>query len=123
MSEPQSINRDEEHLRLLTVFHYVCAGLAALFACFPIIHLIIGLMLVLRPEIFGPGKNQPPPFFGWFFVIFAAAFILAGWTFAVLLAWAGRCLGRRERYMFCLVMAAAACMFMPFGSACSPSLF
>ena len=33
MSDPMLINRDEEHLRLLTIFHFVCAGMAALFAC------------------------------------------------------------------------------------------
>jgi hypothetical protein len=116
MSDPKLISRDEEHLRLLTIFHYVCAGMAALFACLPIFHLIFGLVMVLRPEVFGSGKNQPPQFFGWFFVIFAGMFILAGWTFAVLLAWAGRCLSRRKRYTFCLVVAGVACLFMPFGT-------
>ena len=54
--------------------------------------------------------------FGWMFVVFAGLFILAGWAFAVCLVLAGRFLARRKRYMFCLVMAALACMFMPFGT-------
>ena len=28
--------QDDEHLRLLSIFHYVVAGMAALFAMFPI---------------------------------------------------------------------------------------
>lgn len=115
MSEPILINRDEEHLRLLVIFHYVCAGLAACFACLPIIHLIIGLLMLLRPQVFGPGKDQPPPFVGWLLVLIASGLILAGWTFAGCLAWAGRCLGRRRHYLFCLIMAGVACLFMPFG--------
>jgi ABC-type Na+ efflux pump permease subunit len=110
------MNQDAEPLRLLSIFHYVCAGMAAILAFIPIIHLIIGLVLVLRPEVFGPGENQPPPVIGWFFVIFASAFIVAGWTYAALLACAGRCLGRRRHYTFCPIVAAAACLFMPFGT-------
>ena len=116
MSDPNLINRDEEHLRLLAIFHFVCAGFAALVACIPIIHLVLGLVLLLAPQIFGPGKDQPPQFVGLMFVLFASVFILAGWTFAVLLAWAGRCLGRRKHHTFCFVMACVACLFQPFGA-------
>jgi hypothetical protein len=110
------MNQDEEHLRLLSIFHYVCAGLGALCACFPIFHLIFGLILMLKPESFGPGNNQPPTWFGDFLVAFASVIILLGWIFAGLLAYAGRCLARRKNYTFCIVMAGISCMFMPFGT-------
>lgn len=116
MSEPALINQDEEHLRLLRVFHFVCAGLAAFFACIPIFHLIIGLVMLLAPQIFGSARNQPPAFIGLFFVIIASVFILMGWTFAALLALVGRNLGRRKHYTFCFAMACVACMFAPFGT-------
>jgi hypothetical protein len=110
------MNHDEDHLRLLAIFHYVCAGLGAMIACFPIMHLIFGLVMVLSPESFGSGKEQPPAFLGWFFVSMASLFILAGWTWAALIAWAGRCLNRRKHYLYCFVMACVACLFMPFGT-------
>jgi hypothetical protein len=44
------------------------------------------------------------------------AFIFAGWMFAILLIVAGRFLSKRKHYMFCLVMAAISCIFMPFGT-------
>lgn len=117
MSESNFNNRDEEHLRLLSVFHFVCAGMVALFSLFPIFHLILGLVVVFKPEaLFGGAKEQLPALFGWFFVIFSSAFMLAGWTFAALLAWAGGCLRKRRHYLFCLVMACVACFFMPFGT-------
>ena len=30
------MNEDLEHLRLLSIFHYVVAGIGALFACLPV---------------------------------------------------------------------------------------
>ena len=32
------MTRDEEHLRILSIFHYVVAGIVALFSLFPVIH-------------------------------------------------------------------------------------
>jgi hypothetical protein len=109
-------NQDEEHLRLLSIFHYVCAGFAALFACFPILHLLLGLAIFLRPEFFGSRGDQPPAFVGLLLFFFAAAMILLGWAFAACLAWAGHCLSRRKNYTFCIVMGGIACAFVPFGT-------
>jgi hypothetical protein len=107
---------DAEHLRLISIFHYVVGGMSVLFACFPIIHLVFGLVFIFAPEKFGQGTNQPPAFLGWFFVIFASCFILAGWTVGVLIMLTGRFIGRRKRYTFCFVMACVECLFMPFGT-------
>ena len=107
---PQQI-LDNEHLKLLSIFHYVVGGMAALFACFPIIHLVVGLFLILAPGKFGHGSQQPPAFIGWFFVVFASVFILVGWTLAVLVLIAGRCIAHRKHYTFCFVMACVECVF------------
>lgn len=113
--KPQQ-DTDNEHLKLLSTFHYVVSGMAALFGCFPIFHLILGLFFILAPEKLGHGSQQPPAFIGWFFVGFASVFILLGWTFAVLLLIAGRFIARRKHYMFCFVVACVECLFMPFGT-------
>ena len=57
-------NTDGEHLRLLSIFHYVVGGLAALFACIPLVHLAMGVFMIIAPGKFGPSSNQPPAFFG-----------------------------------------------------------
>jgi hypothetical protein len=109
------MDRSDEHLRLLSIFHYVVAGMAALFSMFPVIHLVMGVIFLVAP----PSNAQdalPLAFVGWFFVIFASFFILCGLTFATCLVLAGRNLARRRRYLFCLVMACVACMFVPFGT-------
>ncbi len=110
------MTQDEDQVRLLSIFHYVVAGLAGLFALLPIFHLMFGLMFILAPNKFA-GKGEPPPaFIGWFFVILAAVFITLGWIFAVFVFTAGRFLARRKHYLFCLVMAGVDCVFMPFGT-------
>ena len=113
------MNQDLEHLRLLAIFHYVVAGLAALFACVPIIHLVMGLLLIFSPETFEHGRQNRDEMLwvpGLILSVIASMFILAGWAFATCVFLAGRNLARRCRYTFCLVMAGVMCIFMPFGT-------
>jgi len=112
------MNQDEEHLRLLSIFHYVVGGITALCACFPLIHLVIGLALVFAPETRSSPEHSPVPdrLVGLFFTLFAAALIILGWAFAIATAYAGRCLARREHYTFCLVVAAVSCLNTPIGT-------
>jgi hypothetical protein len=111
-----TMKQDEEHLRLLSIFHYVVAGLAGLISLFPIIHLIIGLIFVFASHHVTSNGELPPAFIGWIFVILAATFITLGWIMAALILTTGRFLARRKHYQFCLVMAGIECLFMPFGT-------
>ena len=111
------MNRDEEQLKLLTIFHYVVAGCAAFFALFPALYLVLGLIMLLVPASFKDNSGQPPPVFvAWIFIAIGSVFIFLGWTFAAFVVAAGRFLARRRHYTFCLVMAAVECLFMPFGT-------
>jgi hypothetical protein len=112
---PQRI-LDDEHLRLLSIFHYVKGGITALFACIPIIHVVFGLVLIVAPRLFGHGNDQPPAFLGWLFVILGFFIIFLGWTVAVLVLIAGRCIARRRHYTFCFVVACLECLSVPFGT-------
>ena len=105
------MDQDQEHLRLLSVFHYVVAGLATIFSCFLILHIAMGIAMVT-----GVLDGGPPRMFGWLFVVLPGIFMLLGWAFAVCLFAAGRCLAARKHYTFCLVMGAISCLFMPFGT-------
>ena len=105
--------QEEQHLQLLAIFHYIVGGLAALFACFPLIHLTIGLVMV-----FGgfSGNQAPPAFVGWLFIILGGGFFLVGQSLAICIVIAGRFLARRKRYLFVFVVACCECLFMPFGT-------
>jgi hypothetical protein len=116
------MNSDQEHLRLLTIFHYILAGLSAVMACFPIIHLIMGLMFLNHPEMFNGPANQPPPppelfrMFGMMMIIIPAAMICLGWIFALCLFLAGKNLSRRKNYTFCMIVAGISCLCIPLGT-------
>jgi hypothetical protein len=105
--------QDAEHLHILSIAHYVMAGVMGLVACFPILHLVIGIgILASARENIDQAAGV-----GVVFVALAGMFILAGWTLAACIAYAGRNLARRERHMFCLVVAGIeACTCVPLGT-------
>ncbi len=107
------MQQDLEHLKLLSIFHYVAAGMAAMVACIPFIHFFMGL--ALATGAFGDTDPEARPV-GLVIMLFALGFILVGWTFAALVAFAGRSLQKRKRYTFCLVMGGVECLFMPVGT-------
>ena len=109
------MTKDEEHLRLLSIFHFVVAGMTALFALFPIIHLVVGLAIV-SGALPSPEGDEVPGFVGWLFVVFSGTWIILGLAFAAMIALGGRALRRRQHYTFCLVVAGLACLVMPFGT-------
>ena len=110
------MSQDEQHLQLLSIFHYVVGGIVGLIACLPCIHLALGIALVSGVIPAQPGHQGPPSWFGWIFICGGSVFILLGWSLAVATILAGRFLARRTHYIYCLVVAAIECAFMPFGS-------
>jgi hypothetical protein len=111
------MNRHAEHLQLLTIFHYVVAGLAALFSFFPLLYSLVGGFLLYAAHHPGPNNQEPPPaFLGWIFIAVGVVFFLAGITLAICILIAGQCLSRRKAYSFALVIACVECLFIPFGT-------
>ena len=110
------MNQDLEHLRLLSVFHYVLAVLAGLCSLFPLLYLGFGLAILTGHFPDGHSGDAMPGFMGWFMVLFGAAWLVCGLAFAICLWLSGRYLAQHRRYVFCLVMAAISCMFTPFGT-------
>ena len=108
------LNADVEHLRLLSIFHYIVGAITGVFSLLPVMHLAIGVAMVTGR--FEQSGEAPPAMFGWFFIVVALVFIVCGLALAACLVLAGRFLSRREHYLFCFVMAALACIFFPFGT-------
>ncbi len=108
-------NQDAEHLRLLSIFHYIVGGIFGLFSLFPLIHLAVGIA-VLMGVFEDVDGDAPPEFLGWLFVLLPLVMVVTGLTFAVCIVIAGHRLGRRTGHLYCLVIAGLECFFMPFGT-------
>ena len=112
------MNKDSEHLRLLAIFHYIVAGLAALFSFFPLLYTAMGAFFIWVANHPNPKQTgEPPPeLLGWIFIAGGSFFFLLGLTMAVCILIAGRSLAMRKRYLFAFVIACVECIFMPFGT-------
>ncbi len=108
-------NQALDHLRTLSVLHFVYAGMTAIFATIPIVHVIVGAFFLFSPPP-SAADGPPPELFGGIFLGVGLLVMGLGWTKAILMACAGLCLRRARRRTLCLVAAGVACMFMPLGS-------
>ncbi len=119
VTEPRVVDQDAEHLRLLTIGHYVLAGMAAFFGSFPLIHVVVGLVLS-GVGIFAPGSGDdraPLMAVGVFFTLIGGTFVLVGWSIAVALLFSARSLAHRKRYVFCVVVSGLVAAFcIPMGT-------
>jgi hypothetical protein len=112
------MDRDTEQLNLLAIFHYVVAGLAALFSFFPLLYTTVGAIFIFaaRHGTAKPGEDLPPEFLGWIFVVLGSLLFAVGIAMAICILITGRSLALRKRYSFVLVMACIECLFIPFGT-------
>ena len=109
-------NQDEQHLKLLSIFHYIVGGIIALFSSFPIFHLVFGIIMIVSPDTFESKGETPPAFIGWLFAIIGGTIVIIGWVFAICVIIAGRFLSLHKHHLFCLVIAGIECIFIPFGT-------
>jgi len=120
MDLPQDV-RDEiidaEHLRLLSIAHYVDGILCIVFASFFILHFVLFAVMASNPEWMAHGKSAPPDGLFKLFTAILGVFIIAGWTLGALTIYAGRCIRRRARRTFTFVMACINLVFIPIGTA------
>jgi hypothetical protein len=110
------VSQDVEHLRLLSIFHYIMAGLGALCSFFPAIYLVMGIAM-LAGWMEGDKGEPAPAIVGWIFVAIGVIVMLFGFAYSALLALAGRFLSRRKHRTFCFVMAGLSLLFAPVGTA------
>jgi hypothetical protein len=113
------VSRDQEHLRLLVIFHYVYSGLCALGGTIPIFHFVMGLVFLISPESVARESEAGAAsvaLIGWMFTIIGGAFVLVGWTKAVLVFLGARSMARRRRYGLCMVAAGVCCIGVPLGT-------
>jgi uncharacterized membrane protein len=105
--------QDLEHLRWLRIGYFINAGIMFLVALFPVIHLVIGVMMVAGS--FDSGKDSPPAFVGFLFIGVALVIMTGAAAMAVCNLLVANYLAAQRRWIFCIVIAALNLMFSPVG--------
>jgi len=111
---------DADHLILLSIFHFVGAGLALLATLFLLAHFAMFHAFFANPQMWQNQKEGPPPqqvfevfsMFKWFYLIFGF------WTVssAILNVISGLCLRARKQRVFSMFVGAVNCLHVPLGT-------
>ena len=132
---PPPNRADEEHLNLLSIFHFVAAGLACFGLLFLFGHYQMMYTFMDNSRIWATPKGTPMPaippiqsmppappmpfspkeffaIFQWFYLMFGAWFVVSG----VLNLISGFYLRARKNRTFSLVVAAINCLHFPLGT-------
>jgi hypothetical protein len=111
------VDRDSEHLALLSILHYAAAAVTALMACFPLIHVAIGTFFAFMPDSMrGTGKEAIPRAVGLMFMGMGLAFVSVGWTLAASHFLTARFLKQKRRHTFCVAVSLVTCVACMFSS-------
>jgi hypothetical protein len=116
---PLPNSADTEHLRLLVIFHYICAALVALFGSFFLIHVVLGILIVsgaIPMHDNSVNGTAAPQWIGYIFILIGLIPVCIGWGIAILLFLSARHMSARRRRLFSIVIACISCGFMPFGT-------
>jgi peptidoglycan biosynthesis protein MviN/MurJ (putative lipid II flippase) len=108
---------DENHLDILSIFHFVGAGLALLGILFLPAHYAMMHAVFANPKFWEDQRQTPPPaelfaIFKWFYLVFGAWFLAS----AVLNLFSGFCLRARKHRTFSLVVGGVNCLHVPLGT-------
>lgn len=115
---PQRGNPDVEHLRILSICHWVGAGFAVLGLMFLAAHFLMMRTMFMNPAMW---KNEPqggPP--EQFFTVMMVMYVFGALVmllFLALNAMAARFLAMRKNRGFCLFVAGCNCIQVPLGTA------
>ena len=111
------VNQDREHLKILSICHYVFAGLCLFPFLYGFIYMFMGVffgaMMAGMPQ---QNDGPPPALFGGIFVIIGL--IVSGISLAIGVAaiMSGRKMSKLNGRMFSFIFACIICPFIPFGT-------
>ena len=109
------VNRDFEHLNILSILFYVLSALVGLGALFFSLYIIIGIFF-LSVDIPQKAGDPPPEFIGGFMIVFGLIFVVAFAVISILAFKTARSLKSHTNYTLCFVTAAIACLWVPLGT-------
>ncbi|QDU71829.1 hypothetical protein [Mucisphaera calidilacus] len=108
-------DRDVEHIKLLSIFHYIVGGLCCLFASVFLFYIIMGLTLILAPVAIDD-LPMPAPILGLIVLLLGSIPLISGWTIGILTILSGRSMRAFRARTFSIIIACVSCLFIPLGT-------
>ena len=113
----ETVDRDIEHLNLLSILQYASAALTALVGTIPLIHVAVGALITLLPDaVLGGGKEAFPRMVGVLFMSIGLIFVTGGWCLAAAHFFTARFLKQRRHFVFCVAVSLVSCFACMFSS-------
>ena len=109
------MDRRQEHVRLLAIFHFVYAGLIFLCSLVPVFWVAIASLW--WPELAGDIDATPVVATGALGAALIGFGVLLAWIWAAVVALAGHSILNHKRYTYDLVVAGLLCLCVPLGTA------
>jgi len=130
------MDRDQEALVLLSIFHFIMGGVVILCASLAVIGVIVGIGVLSLPDNLPAPEDTsgfnsllihyiaypciafgiPPVLAGLWITIGSALVVIVGFPLGVCFVEAGKSLLRRRRRVSCMVLAGVSCAIFPFGT-------
>ena len=109
--------RDNEHLRLLSIFHFVIGGLALLVLPLLVMHFVFFITVIANAEAWPEGKAPPIPH-GMIGLMIAMYLVIGLITLALggINILSGWFLRRKTHRVFSFVVAGLDCLQVPYGT-------
>jgi hypothetical protein len=112
-----SPREDEQHLGVLSICHFIYAGLLAAAGVVGVLYIVFGVFLAASIAGAGaPGSGAPAAAVGGIFVVIGGFITLLLWAKAVLMVISGIGLRRRRYRMLSIVLACISCAAVPLGT-------
>lgn len=117
----QQMNQDLDHLKTLSICHYILAGLCVFPMLYGLFFLVIGLFVgtIFSSIPHRPGEPSPEivgSFVGGFYAILGLIISGVALTMGILLLKSGRNLTSRNSHTFSFVVACISCIFVRLGT-------
>jgi len=117
LASDQQARRDAEHLKLLSIFHFILAALGLFGIGFLALHFAFMRTIFMNPETWKNEKGGPPPeiFFNLMMCVYAfiLVVILTGGVVNLL---SGLFIRKRRHRMFSIIIGGLNCLQVPFGT-------
>jgi hypothetical protein len=111
------MNKDLEHLKLISIFHYIVGGLACFCGLLWILYIVSGIILIFASGSMASDDRMGASIGGVVAIVVGVFLFVLFEAYGILCIIAGRKYAKHQGYWFCFVLAVFTCLNFPLGTA------